>query len=121
MQEKSEKNINISEDSINFRIMKLIEALGISQRKFSMQLGLNPERINNIIKGRNDPGYDVFKKIIETHRNINTSWLILGEGEMFLPKIQPNVVNEERGEYKTKVDERLDRIEEFLKKKHDDF
>lgn len=32
-----------------------------------------------------------------------------------------NVVQEERGVYKTKVDKRLEKIEDFLKKKHDDF
>lgn len=35
--------------------------------------------------------------------------------------IVDNVVREERGVYKTKVDKRLDRIEDFLKKHHDDF
>lgn len=31
------------------------------------------------------------------------------------------IANEERAPYRTKVDKRLDRIEDFLKKKHDDF
>jgi transcriptional regulator with XRE-family HTH domain len=120
MQEGEEKKLKISKDSEAFRIMLLIDALETNERQFAISLGMTQERINNITNGRNGAGYQVIKKIIEIHRTLNHRWLMFGEGEMFVSS-SSLIANEERGEYKTKVNERLDRIEEFLKKKHDDF
>jgi transcriptional regulator with XRE-family HTH domain len=121
MQESEEKKLKISDDSEAFRIMLLIDALKTNERQFAISLGMSQERINNITNGRNGAGYQVIKKIIEIYRTLNPRWLLFGEGEMFITQPQINVVQEERAEYKTKVDERLDRIEDFLKKKHEDF
>jgi len=120
MQESEEKKLKISKNSEAYRIVLLMEAVELNERQFAISLGMTQERINHITNGRNKAGYQVIKKIIEIYRTLNPHWLMFGEGEMFV-RSSNLIANEERGEYKTRTDERLDRIEEFLKKKHDDF
>lgn len=62
------------------RIDKLIKALNISGREFSRSIGKS-ESFSRTITG--SIGSDVLVEIIRTYPEVNLSWLIIGEGEMF--------------------------------------
>jgi len=75
----------INNNSIGERIKKLIEALGLSQRKFAKELGISHATISEYISGNIKPSSKVLKAIEEKF-NVNPEWLREGKGEMFLPK-----------------------------------
>ena len=63
------------------RIKQLHDALGLSGRKFSTSVGQSPEWSRTINKNF---GVDVLGKILRTYPQINSQWLIYGEGDMFV-------------------------------------
>ncbi len=67
------------------RILFIIDHLKISKNKFSTKmLGLSAStKIDHIIKGRNDITPEFAKKICDVVPEINYSWLLRGEGEVF--------------------------------------
>jgi len=68
--------------TINNRIELLIKELGLNNNSFSNKIGVNSTVIHNITKGRNSPSFDIMNKIVLTFDNINSEWLLTGEGEM---------------------------------------
>lgn len=71
------------ENSVNVRISKLIATLKMSNNAFAKSLAKTSTTINQIVAGRNKPGFEVLDAICEVF-NVNPSWLMRGEGEMFI-------------------------------------
>lgn len=80
---------------IKERIRALIEALGVSGREFCRSIDQS-ESWNRLIG--NSIGSDVVGKIMRTYPQINSRWLILGEGEMF-GKNEVQTLHEEESIY----------------------
>jgi transcriptional regulator with XRE-family HTH domain len=82
---------------INDRIANLITFLELNPSAFAEKIGVKAPVVYNIIKGRrNKPSYDLLLKILEVYTTINTSWLLKGEGEMWvdqLPDEEQHAVN----------------------------
>lgn len=74
--------------NINNRIKELVNQLSDGNiSEFSSMIGVtNNVTINRIVKEKNNPGYNVIVAILQNIRNVNPYWLLLGEGEMFLPE-----------------------------------
>ena len=70
--------------TINERIGLLINELKLNNNSFSGKIGLNPTVIHNIIKGRNNPSYEVLTKILLSFENVNADWLLLEKGSMLI-------------------------------------
>ena len=64
------------------RIEQLIDALGITQKDFAMQIGISPASLSHITSGRNRPSLELVLKILNKHPNINSDWLLFGKGDM---------------------------------------
>ncbi len=64
------------------RIRQLIETKPYKNGEFAELLGINPAGISHILAGRNNPGYDLLKKILTRFPNVSADWLLLGEGPM---------------------------------------
>lgn len=62
------------------RMMQLIAALGLSKAEFERVCGLSNGYVNSI---RNTIGSKGVAQIIAQFPQINKSWLVFGEGEMF--------------------------------------
>jgi transcriptional regulator with XRE-family HTH domain len=82
----------MSEETMNERLKALIKVVSKSPTDFAKSLGVSPGRVNNVTSGRNNFNYEFVKKIVETYRNVNLTWLLIGEGEMFLSD-EPGVAN----------------------------
>ena len=64
------------------RIRQLIETKRLKNGEFAEMLGINPAGISHILSGRNNPGYDLLKKILTRFPDISADWLLLGTGSM---------------------------------------
>lgn len=67
------------EDTIKQRIIRYIKSKRISQRRFETEAGLSNGFVNNIVK---TIGADKLRKISIAYPELNTDWLLTGEGEM---------------------------------------
>lgn len=77
------------------RLKTLIKSSGYSNKAFAEKIGVSPNYISILIgKGElNDKFLYSIRKVIP---NLNTNWLLNGEGEMYL---RNNIVNEDPAEY----------------------
>ncbi len=77
------------------RITELLKWLDISARELSKQLNLrSPQIFYDIKAGKCGISKELAAKIQEKYLNINKSWLLTGEGEMFVqPPTANNTIN----------------------------
>ncbi len=70
--------------TINDRITSLINELYKgNKRAFSLSVGVSPAVIENIVgKRQSSPSFDIMNKIVSSIDNINTKWLLTGQGNM---------------------------------------
>jgi transcriptional regulator with XRE-family HTH domain len=67
------------------RLKKLRLALGLQQNEMAIAAGLNSGYLSDLIRGkRGNPSIETILKIANRF-NVNLNYLLLGEGEMFLP------------------------------------
>jgi transcriptional regulator with XRE-family HTH domain len=65
------------------RIEKLMKSMNLSARQFASEIHVQPGTISNMMGGRNNPSYEVIKRIMERYPTLNPEWLIAGRGEMW--------------------------------------
>lgn len=65
------------------RIKSIQEYFGLTPTQFADKIELNRSNLTHIYSGRNHPSLDVAKKILNTFPEINSDWLIMGNGTMF--------------------------------------
>lgn len=65
------------------RIEKLMKSMNLSARQFASEIRVQPGTISNMMGGRNNPSYEVIKRIMERYPTLNPEWLIAGRGEMW--------------------------------------
>lgn len=70
------------------RIVTFIENKGISAAEFADQIGIQRSSLSHVLNGRNNPGFSFIQKILTTYPQINSRWLITGEGNMLNDNIQ---------------------------------
>jgi transcriptional regulator with XRE-family HTH domain len=89
--------------NINERILHLIEnQYNNNQKKFAESIGYSAQVIFNIVSGRkSSPSYDVLNAIVSTNDDINSEWLLTGQGSMLKSGITPIIV--EKQEHTSKL------------------
>lgn len=86
------------------RIIKFKEYTGMSFNKLAEYIGIKTSQtLYDIKSGKHGISKDLAEKIQAKYLNINTSWLLTGEGEM-LKSQSGGVVNEEQGESEVSVE-----------------
>lgn len=65
------------------RIEKLMKSMNLSARQFASEIHVQPGTISNMMGGRNNPSYEVIKRIMERYPTLNPEWLIAGRGDMW--------------------------------------
>lgn len=81
-------NNNFQKSDIGLRIEKIISLLGMKQNAFAEILDVSTGRLSNILTGRNKPDSVFLSKIaIAFKDDINTAWLLTGEGEPLLRNV----------------------------------
>ena len=73
---------------INERISYIIELKGLNKNSFSLKIGIKPQTLHHIIsKRKTKPSFFVIEKILQTFKDINAEWLITGQGEPIINRI----------------------------------
>lgn len=108
MQEKSQKNTDISE-----RISEMIDSLGVSVNYFATTLGYNrSQAIYDMINRKAKPSYDFFYKLLNSEYSefIDVEYLITGKAKSITStnKEDPNI-----DVYKSLLKEREQEIKEL--------
>lgn len=65
------------------RIEQVIQSLGLTARQFAVEIHVQPGTISNMMSGRNNPSYEVIKRIMQRYPTLNPEWLVVGNGEMW--------------------------------------
>lgn len=78
----------MSEVDIKDRILKLLTKQNLSSSKFADLIGVQRSSISHILSGRNKPSLDFLQKILSNFPALNSDWLILGKGEMYIQSNQ---------------------------------
>lgn len=68
--------------TLSERLKELRKAKGLTQQQLGDLLQVSKQAIANIEVGHNNPSLDFICKLIE-NLNVNSNWLITGNGEMF--------------------------------------
>ncbi len=64
------------------RISTLIRVKKLTASEFAHMVGVQPSSISHILSGRNKPSLDFVLRILKTFPEINSDWLLLGQGDM---------------------------------------
>lgn len=81
-------------NTILIRIRKIITQTGLSDTGFAESIGIRQSTLSNMFMRESDPKAEVLQKIREKY-NINSEWLLTGEGAMFISEeTLPAVRNE---------------------------
>ncbi|MDA3880480.1 MAG: helix-turn-helix transcriptional regulator [Prolixibacteraceae bacterium] len=64
------------------RIVEFIEKEGVSAAEFADNIGVQRSSVSHVLNGRNNPGFSFIQKILESYPNLNSRWLLTGNGAM---------------------------------------
>lgn len=73
------------------RIRKLLLNEGLTSGAFADEIGVQRSSLSHILNGRNNPSLDFVIKTKNRFHKLNLTWLLLGEGEMYLSDNQVTV------------------------------
>ncbi|TXK46944.1 helix-turn-helix transcriptional regulator [Pontibacter qinzhouensis] len=75
------------------RIKELMEAKGLTSTQLADGVDVPRAVVSHILSGRNKPSLDVMVKILSVHRDVNTEWLLLGEGSMYAKNFSSQITS----------------------------
>ncbi len=65
------------------KLSNFMKIEGLTSSRLAEILETQPSSISHIISGRNKPGFDLLKKILERFPNVNPDWLLLDSEQMY--------------------------------------
>lgn len=80
------------ENTVKQRLKKFIKSKGISERQFCLQIGASPAFVANIVQSIQP---NRVNSITNQFPDLNTGWLLTGEGEMLKPSLPQKSATEE--------------------------
>lgn len=72
---------------IQTRLKQLREALGLNKNQLAVKLGIDNGNLSRYESGKVKPNSEFYERLVDKFGAVNLSWLISGEGEMFIQKI----------------------------------
>lgn len=66
------------------RIRQIMEHERLNQKEFSETTGISPATLSSIFNGRTSPTLNHVEALLKRFPNLNITWLMSGEGEMFM-------------------------------------
>ena len=68
---------------MHVRIKKWIENQGLKSSSFADKIGVNRATISHVLSGRNKPSIDFLDKMIRAFPDLNSNWIVSGDGLMY--------------------------------------
>jgi transcriptional regulator with XRE-family HTH domain len=75
-------------ESLPARFLKLIKETTGTQLAFSKATGISVQNLNGVVRGRNNPGFEVLSKLVKTYPYLNLNWVLNGLGEMWFESVK---------------------------------
>ncbi|MBQ7041256.1 MAG: hypothetical protein IJN66_00905 [Muribaculaceae bacterium] len=93
------------------RINLIIEKEGLTVASFARKIGTGDQTVRGcVIQRRNKPSYEFIAKIIQTFDWLNPRWFITGEGEMIMPKNEPQPSLDSLIKYLREKDDKIEKL-----------
>ncbi|MFO8235882.1 MAG: helix-turn-helix transcriptional regulator [Bacteroidales bacterium] len=73
------------------RILQLLKELNLSSSKLAEEIDVQRSSISHILAGRNKPSFVFIQKLLKRYPQINSRWLLLGEGSPLVKNIQTSM------------------------------
>lgn len=89
------------------RLKSLLNALGLSQSEFASKIEMSNSGISQMLSGKRDITSNLYFRLNGVFPNVNTDWLLTGEGDMFKPGETvkaPEPMDQEEIELRRQVD-----------------
>lgn len=94
------------------RILQLLKDLDLSPAKLAEEIDVQRSSISHILSGRNKPSFLFIEKLLKRYPQINSRWLLLGEGSAFVKETQSSIRFQESDNQKnTKLTSRESNIQ----------
>ncbi len=92
---------------IGKRISELMFQLGKNQSTFATSIGVSQTTVRNVINDITKPSYEFIETILSEYNNVNSDWLLRGEGEMFKSevKVEPTLWQTLKENYEKRIEE----------------
>jgi transcriptional regulator with XRE-family HTH domain len=68
------------------RILEVLKIKNLSPAQFADLIGVQRSSISHLISGRNKPSLEFIQKILKTFPDINTEWMLSGNGHIMNQK-----------------------------------
>ena len=68
---------------MHIRIKKWIENKELKPSSFADLIGVNRATISHVLSGRNKPSIDFLDKMIRAFPDLNSNWIVSGDGFMY--------------------------------------
>jgi len=68
---------------MHIRIKKWIECKELKPSSFADLIGVNRATISHVLSGRNKPSIDFLDKMIRAFPDLNSNWIVSGDGFMY--------------------------------------
>ena len=78
------------------RIYSFLKFNKISASQLADSLNVSRSGVSHILNGRNKPNLEFIQKMLKTYRNLSSSWLLLGEGEMLIENGEKRMIDKIR-------------------------
>lgn len=102
------------------RLEEILEFLGLTPSEFADEIEVQRSSMSHLFSGRNKPSLDFIKKIKLRYPEIDTDWLIFGEGNMVKNELKNDEENNPLpspihiGNQKSEVKEDLSLFDEMV-------
>ena len=108
------------------QIQEILRKENLSSSQFADKIGVQRSSVSHVLSGRNKPGFEFIKKIIEAFPELNSDWLFSGSGEMYrqirpsetllsINEMQTQVSSEKPAESPVNSPERTENSKEEIK------
>ena len=65
------------------RIRLFLDKENKTSSQFAEEIGIQASGVSHVLSGRNKPSLDFILKMLKTYNDLNSDWLLFGEGEMY--------------------------------------
>lgn len=83
---------------MNNRLKQFLAAENITQAQFADNINVVRASVSHVLSGRNNPGFDFIKAMMEKYPRLNIEWLIFGKGKMYKDLESPKIEAPEDGQ-----------------------
>lgn len=93
-----------------------MEAEKLTASKFADKIGVKRSNISHLLNGRNQPSFAFIQKVLETFTNVNSRWLITGQGKMYEKPVAEEVSKQQSKDLFSETGKENPR--KFIEKEH---